>query len=519
MQKTLIPTPSQILTDDRFGHLATLLSSLNKSWKPHPGQEVVGKYIFQHGARRIFLENGRKWGKTEFCADICWRLGNMIQGGQGYYFGAYQKSVREFLWAPGRLQNHGPRDYVKEIHKTEMRLTFTSDTFIKLDGADEFRLSKGFNPDFVILDEFADYPEDFWPAMSPNFASKDAIVVIISSPPWLLENAPGEPVLFTRIADLWKRYMEEAHREKRRSKYIYLNRTSFDNERNLPSGFLQQEEIELKAMGLEDIWEREYLAKRVTGGGKRIIATYEKAKHMVPHDWLMSNKIERNRDILQWCTGVDPSQSAFGVLNIAVNPYSKEVYFLDEILEKQDTETTEHLLWPRIKEKEDELYPEEGHEPDSERWDRVCDEAAKWWIVGCANDPNININFHPTEKATHSIEFGLSLLRSIFRYNKAYVSDRCQWFGYYLENWRRDKKGNIPNTGKDLIDCGRYILHRLGYYLTEDDKKIIPKIHPREQRVRLRTPEQDMAETGDALYGNDPFMSQRIRGSDDEWMQ
>lgn len=392
-------------------------------------------------------------GKTEFCADLCWRLGNMIQGGQIYYFGAYQKSVREFLWAPGRLQNHGPREYIKEIHKTEMRQTFISETFVKLDGADEFRLSKGFNPDVVILDEFADYPEDFWPAMSPNFASKDAIVVIISSPPWVLENAPGEPVLFVRIADLWKQYMEEAVRQKKRTKYIYLNFPSSVNEKNLPPGFLAQEKAELTAMGLEDIWLREYEAKRVTGGGKRIIGTYAKEKHMVPHDWLIANKIERNRDVLQWCTGVDPSQSAFGVLHVAVNPYSKEVYFLDEILEKQDTETTEHLLWPRIKAKEDELYPEEGTEVDSERWDRVCDEAAKWWIIGCANDPEINANFSPTEKATHSIEFGLSLLRSIFRYDKAYLSDRCQWFGYYLENWRRDKRGNIPDTGKDLIDC------------------------------------------------------------------
>ncbi len=517
MEKTLIPTPSQILTDERFAHLATLLSSLNKNWKPHPGQELVGKYIFHHGARRLFLENGRKWGKTEFCADLCWRLGNMIQNGQGYYFGAYQKSVREFLWAPQRIQNHGPRDYVSEIHKTEMRLTFKSGTFVKLDGADEFALSKGFNPDFVILDEFADYPEDFWPAMSPNFASKDAIVVIISSPPWLLENAPGEPVLFTRIADLWKKYMEEAHKAGKRSKYIYVNQPSKTNEVNLPPGFLEQEKKELIAMGLEDIWIREYEARRVTGGGKRIIGTYDKERHMVSHDWLISNKIEKNRGILQFCTGVDPSQSAFGVLNVAVNPYSKEVYFLDEILEKQEDETTEHILWPRIKAKEDELFPEEGQEVDSERWDRVCDEAAKWWIVGCANDPQININFHATEKATHSIEFGLSLLRSIFRYDKAYVSDRCQWLSYYLENWRRDKKGKIPDVGKDLIDCGRYILHRLGYYLTEEDKKGISKLHPREQRRLLTTPEQDASEFMDDFLSNDPF-HQRVTGGD-EWMQ
>lgn len=500
---TQIPTASRILTDDRFKHLAELLRSLNASWTPHSGQISVGEHIFVNGARRVFLECGRKWGKTEFCADLCWRLGNMIQGGQIYYFGAYAKAVREFLWAPGRLQNHGPKEYVKETHKTEMRLTFTSETFVKLDGSDEFKISKGFNPDVVILDEFADYSEDFWIAMSPNFASKDTIVIIVSSPPWILESEPGKPVIFTRIADLWQKYQKMAEAQGKLSKYVYVNQPTHTNP-HIPKAWLEQEKNDLTAMGLDDVYEREYEAKRVIGGGKRIIGTYEKARHMKSHEWIMREKIEKNRSILQWITIADPSNSAFGVLHMAINPYNKEVFFLDEILEKQESETTEQSLWPRIKAKEEDLYPDDGE--DTEKFLRVSDEAAKWWIVGCANDPEINAHFDPTEKHLNSKEFGLSLLRSIFRYDKGFVSDRCPWFSWQVENYRKDKRGNIPKANDDLIDCGRYGLHKVAYYLSQDD---IPKTatpHPREvQRQQRVSVEDDLRELALDMEQQDAF--------------
>lgn len=501
--KAQIPGASRILNDARFKNLADLLGKLNAGWTPHAGQVQVGEQIFVNGARRIFLECGRKWGKTEFCADICWRLGNMIQGGQIYYFGAYAKAVREFLWAPGRLQNHGPAEYVKETHKTEMRLTFTSETFVKLDGSDEFKISKGFNPDVVILDEFADYSEDFWVAMSPNFASKDTIVIIVSSPPWILESEPGKPVIFTRIADLWAKYQKEAEKQGKRSKYVYINQPTSCNP-NIPQAWLEEEERALREMGLEDVWEREYLARRVIGGGKRIISNFDRTKHIFSHDWIMKNKIERNKGILQWLTVTDPSNSAFGVVHMAINPYSKEVYWLDEILEKEESETTEQALWPRIEEKENELYPDENE--DQDRFLRVCDEAAKWWIVGCANDPEINIHFDPTEKHLNSKEFGLSLLRSIFRFNKGFVSDRCEWLAWQIENYRKDKRGQIPKANDDLIDASRYGLHKVSYYLSADDVPTTPAQHPREvQKQARRGPDEDVRELVEDLERHGPF--------------
>lgn len=497
--RTKIPTLSRILSDPEFRNLAFFLKGLNEKWEPHDGQRAVGEHIFVHGARRIFLENGRKWGKSDFAADVCWRLGNMIRGGQGYYFGAYQKAVRELMWANRRLQDHGPKEYVTAEHQNEMRLTFTTNTFVKCDGADEFKLSKGFNPDFVVLDEFADYPEDFWIAMSPNFASKDTIVVIISSPPWELEKEPGQPVLFVRLADLWKKYQQVAETKGLRSKYIYVNQPTHTNP-HIPKPWLNEEREALIAMGMEDVWQREYEAKRVTGAGKRIIGTFSRERHVKAHDWIMKEKIEKHHEELIWLDVVDPAvSSVFAGLVMAINPYSKEVFWLDEHYSKEDSENTSHIVWPILEAKENELYPEDLN-VDPERFQRVYDEAETWFAQEVTND--FGVTFNPTEKVRNPKEFGISLLRSVFRYDKGYVSDRCKWLIWELENWRKDKFGAVPDRNNHTIDCSRYGLHAADYFLSPEEIKAPVKLHPREDRRLIRIElEQEIAELEENFYG------------------
>jgi len=486
---------SQILSDPSYSQLAHFLSVLNAKWKPTPKQIEIGKMIYVEGKRRVFIEAGRKLGKSETACDIIWRLGNMIKDGQMYYFGAYQKAVREFIWANSRLQNHGPKEYIKAIHKNEMRVTFTSNTFCKCEGADEFTISKGFTPDVVILDEFADYSDEFWHAMSPNFAPKDCIVIIISSPPWVLEREPGDPVLFCRIADEWKRRhtIEKGGGEK--SKYAYVHGTIYDNP-HIPKQWIEEERKELISMGLEDVWEREYLAKRVVGGGRRIVGTFERGRHMKPHAWLM-DRIKRDANHLTWINGMDPgSSSVFAGLQVAINPYTKEIYFLDETYEKQEDNTTATKLWPQMEAQENELFP--GTDPN--RFMRVYDEAAKWWALDVLSHFNIAMN--PTQKAANAKDMGLSILRTAFSFDKAFVSDRCKWFAWELENYRKDSKGRIPKKNDHLIDTARYIIHEAGYFITEEDRPKKETPHIRYERRAIRPEEEilDDDDYGDAFY-------------------
>lgn len=497
--QTKIPSLDLIYSNPEFINLARLLKDLNAIWTPHHGQQFVGQRIFVDGVRKVFIECGRKWGKSEFAVDCCWRLGNMIKGGQIYYYGAYQKAVREFIWASGRLQNHGPREYIKDINKNEMRVTFTTDTFVKCDGADEYRIGKGFQPDVVILDEFADYNPDFWTAMSPNFAPKDTIVIIISSPPWLLEESPGEPVFFIKLADLWARYEQEAYSLNAKPKYVYINQPTHTNH-HISREWLAEEEKNLRLLKQEDIWEREYLAKRVSGKGKRIIPTYDPATNMIPHEQIMQ-KIAANKDELIWGTIVDPASSAeaaFAGLIMAVNPYTAEAFFLDEVYEKDESKMTEHFVWPQLKEKEDELFPSE----DLDRFTRVYDEAAKWFATGALND--FNISFSPTEKASNSISQGLTLLVTGFQRQKIWLSDRCQWFSWEMLNWVKDKYGRLSDKNNHLIDTSRYGLHALGFIISlEARPPENPDTHMRYKR-RLVSPEEDFSEYSD-LAISDPL--------------
>lgn len=492
--KTKIPTIPEILEDERYRDLAQLLKGLHENWQPTPKQAEVGRKIFAEGKRRVFIEAGRKWGKSEFAAYLCWRLGNTIQKGQIYYFGAYAKAVREIIWASNRLQGLGPQKYIKQIHKNDMRLTFTTDTFVKCDGADEFKVSKGFTPDVVILDEFADYSPEFWQAMSPNFIPKDTIVIIISSPPWVLENSPGDPVLFVKLADAWKKTEAKAKAEGKFDKRCYVHGTIYDNIHLSPEA-IEDEKQELYSLGMEEVWQREYLAKRVLGGGKRIIATFNRT-NVIPHAEML-RKIEEQRDELDFIASADPSHSAFGHLLVAVNPYTKWVGFIDEILEIEESESTEHALWPRISAQITEVLGEAG----VGRFFYVCDEAAKWWIVGCYSDPEIGVNYDPTEKATNDNMYGLSLLRTGFLWRKMEVSDRCKHLIFQLENYRKTRNGQIPKKDDDLIDAGRYALHKAGYILTPEDRPQSYRPHIRETMIaQRRSPENDIEETMGALF-------------------
>lgn len=450
--------------------------------------------VFRQGRRRIFLENSRKWGKTEWAIDMCWRLGNLIQNGQGYFFSSYLKNVLETIWENGRLKNHGPADYIEGTSETETRLTFSSGTFIKCEGALEFQVGRGFNPDFLILDEFADYTREFWAAVSSNLIPKNAYCFVMGSIPEVLEDEPGKPTLYIAVADLWKKRMEEGH-----ALYGYVNQNWRVNPHNDPA-LIEQDIADLREMGMEDVAEREYEAKRVVGGGKRIIANFDPEIHVKPHAWILE-RFSRDLHHLTKISGCDPgSSSVFGALIVIINPWNKEVYVVDEIHETDERETMVAVLIPKLLEMEKQY----STEPDD--FIRVYDEAAKMFQLEVASQ--FDIGFLPTEKSVNSIEDGVSIIRTIFRLKKCFVSDRCRYLAHELLNWRKKKNGEFSKDGKHLIDCFRYALHVAGYEVPMEDR-------PEEERVLewqkpRRGIEEDIAdvldevgrETGTLLFDN-----------------
>lgn len=455
-------------------HVSQFLGDMQQRFKPHQKQKEVLASHFVHGGRRIFLEAGRKFGKTDTALYFLTRHANTNFGHQCYYFAALAKGVREIVWKSRRLEHMVPRKYVAtrngrlRINDTEMRIHYTSESFIKCDGADEFRFAKGFEPHAIVLDEFADYPRGFYEAMSPNFIPNDCIVMIISSPPWELESSPGESVMFVKIADAWRMLMEREKDKRRR--HFYFHGTCYDNP-HLTKENLDAEREMLIEMGEGDLWEREYLAKRVQGGGKRLVATFDEKIHKVSHEWLLATKIEKDIDSLDWVTSADPgSSTVFATIIMAVNQYNKEVYFLDEVYKTNALECDTGTVMPEILDKEDLLYPKEIREANPIR--RVYDEAAKWFALESLK--NFNVSWNPSDKINSSEEFGLSLLRMIFGWNIGYVSDRCRWLTHELLNYRINDKRR-PAGPHHLIDAVRYALSSLNYYLRPEDKQELPK--------------------------------------------
>ena len=137
-------------------------------------------------------------------------------------------------------------------------------------------------------------------------------------------------------------------------------------------------------------------------------------------------------------------------------------------------------IWPKTREKRDELWDEE--------WQQGYDEASTWF----ANEVLDVFNEHlePTQKMKSDKLTGLSLIKDVMLQGKLKISDRCKKLFWELENYRKDSSGRIPKKNDHLIDCLRYIFDS-NYYSILTTKE--PKLDVVEMK-RGYTPAQDFPE-------------------------
>ena len=163
------------------------IKALHGRWTPHTGQIQVGKALFTDNCKQIFVQCGRKWGKTDLIEYILWRWAQLNPGSSCYYISPFFKQSKEIIWANQRIQNFGPREWLnpgdKGINNSELRLKFRNGSFIKLDGADNFDAHRGTEPHILVYEEFKDHNPKFHEAMDPNLAPHDAPLVVIGTPP------------------------------------------------------------------------------------------------------------------------------------------------------------------------------------------------------------------------------------------------------------------------------------------------------------------------------------------------
>ena len=438
----------------------------------------------------MFLACGRKYGKTELMAYALWRHALLNPNSSCYYVAPENNHAREILWRNGRIQKFLAEDckkYIKKITDQDMTIWFKNGSFIRLIGSDNYMVANGLTPSIAVYDEFKGFNHRWHTEFAPNRAAKAAPLIIIGT----------KPRSGNKNMDQYDEILEYA---KAHPKTWYVaERTTFDNPINhLPAQkeVIEQEIAQLLARGEEDVVQLEYYSRRISGGKRAIFPMFDKDKHVFAHDELY-NKIKRDVKKLDWYIIKDPGTvTCFGVLIAAINPYSKEIYILDEIYETDQRETSTRKIYPRSEAKALELYPGSNIHDD---FIKTADEAAAWYMNEVMDQ--FGVYFSPTSKNHNKKEDGISLIKDIMLFNLIQISDRCTNLAIEIDKYALDDRGNIPKKHDHLIDCLRYLLAAAHYNMhemleavrTRSDKDTIQKNRFRDPGFEDEEPKDWMA--------------------------
>lgn len=430
--------------------------NLRLCFKPHKGQlpilEAAFLPPFGKGIKRVFIRCGRKFGKSTISTYLSYQRALFFPGSECYLLAPQYKQAKEIYWTseqsglvPSFLNLEGQRSpFVTKIDNQDTRVELYNGSFIKVDGSDNFESQRGWNPDQVVGDEFANFYPEWYNVMVPNLASKNGTLVLIGTPPEYPVLQDGTDHQYVQIDREWR---EKATRGK--AFWIHAPSTSNTTIFTKPEmkEWLQEERDSLYGKNLGFIYEREYNAEIVFGGAQAVFPAFAPATHIKPHSDLLADL--RGKKLEYW-VGADPAiASCFAVGFLALDRATGTPYWLDELYVTDKALATTDAMAPLIKEKMLELNP------DLTDWNLVCDSAASWFIEEAGRH---GLYFMPSHKQTGDKQEGISLLREIFRLRTGIMSDRCQNTKAEFLNYRTTDKGQYIKLHDHEIDLARYIL-------------------------------------------------------------
>lgn len=448
-----------------------IITILNNLWKPHAGQVPIGKALFNDGMKRIFVQCGRKFGKSEiaFYCLLRWALTKSEQ--ECYFIGPKKKQTRRIAWKRlKRFVSKLPKEYIDRISESELEIHFTNGSTIYVDGSDDPESDRGFEVDFLVYEEFKDFKPDYHIGMEPNLAIVDAPLLIIGTP-------PDHECQYTEMAEECK--VNESGTD------FWISRKSETNP-HVSAEFLTRKRKQLEDKGELDVWMREYEGVFVKGGSGAIFPMLKEHEHVMDHDLMYREFIRKDVSKLEWYCFTDPgTTTAFAGLIAAYNPYSKHMYLLDEVYETQTINTSVSIVWPKLERKMLNLNPSEL--PKGEGWYRGYDEAAAWFMNEMYDQ--FGTSFSPTRKRDSNKEDGISLIKDMLLQGKVTISSRCKHLFKEMESYVKDKNGKIPKKNDHLIDCLRYVLWASGYSI-----------------AAVKEPEKEKSTRRGFRFSDDPFL-------------
>lgn len=243
-------------------------------WHPHESQLLIGQALFVNDCKNIFIQCGRKFGKTEIIVYCLWRWALLNPGSTCYYICPSIKQAKEIIWDVRdkrgrlRLKEFGPNEFIARIDEDELRIVFKNGSFIKVDGSDNADAWAGISPHFLVLDEFRSFKLEFLSVMNPNRATFNAPMIIIGTPPEQLYIEPEVPHQYIEIAQEVREDMLAG------GPSFWIKRPSWANPDPTIQAFLAAEKIKLFRRGRQAEWYREYGAECVPETSRKIFPNF-----------------------------------------------------------------------------------------------------------------------------------------------------------------------------------------------------------------------------------------------------
>lgn len=386
-----------------------------------------------------------------------------------YYFVPMKDQIGDIIWSNGRMPEflpiHLKRKYLDgDPSKSEYRVNFKNGSFIRCDGSDSHQKARGYSANgLTVYDETKDFHPMFHDAFDPNRAINDA--------PLLALGTPGdEKALLTKLFDAAQTSSYGAA----------FNFPSYVNP-HISKEFLAKKEKEYRERGEYDLFQIEYLAKRIKLGSKYIFPMLKRA-FIKPHAELLKH-VNQNRRDYDFCVSYDPGSSkCFAVLLLAIHRFERHVIILDEIYATKLGENSTRKIVPVA------LFKAEEINPVNEDWMDCYDYAAAWFhsdIVDQFEDyPHA---LFPCEKDIKDKEAKLNLIKDMLNANLISVSDRCTSFYKEMDEYKLNDKGILKKENDHLIDAFRYALNVLSYDTIEAARPLEFK-----DKYKTGTPELDL---------------------------
>jgi hypothetical protein len=467
------------------------MNELAPIWMPHEGQIPIIKDLLFDFAIGVFVQCGRKFGKTELAIYLCYVIAILIPNAEVYYVGDEKDHAREICWINGRLprffttfqknENESEevfnrrRLYGKKLQKKyilstqdqSMTVKLRNGSFIQVEGAKNVEKADGLSPHFIVYDEYKSHDPRFDQGMRPNLKTRRGKIAIFGTPP----------------SDVESNYCKTAKEFQTRSRHKYYKCPCYLNP-HVYSGKDDTRLVEDRKLaemkGELHIFLREYMAEIVPDTEHQVFPMFKwegEKSHVVSYEILKAIVLDNRKE---WSFHVhhDPATtSTFATLLVAINTLDKRIFAMDEIYESNQMETVTKKIYPRSVQKCKEILK------DMDTWRQGYDHAAAWFAAEVASEYEVGLT--PCNKDYKDKEANLSLIKEAMLFNRFFISERCKGTISELKTYSKDERGNFitadapKNKVRDHnIDNLRYILNAEGYDFVP--REFIPR--PQERR-------------------------------------